>query len=269
MDNKEKYVYLENYKLIKNEIEKEVSRALKENEFKIYIQPKIDTKKETLVGAESLIRWNRYHKEMIRPDEFIPLLEEFGIITKLDYYVLEEVCKMQRKYIEKGIRIPISINESKRHLSNKDYVEELMKIVKFYNIPTSLLELEMTESAVVENVQMAKNTEQKLHQLGFIVSMDDFGTGYSSFSMLKDINIDILKIDKSFFQEIIENERGKIIIESIIQMTKKLGIKTVAEGIETKEQVEYLKQIECDMIQGYYYAPPIYQKEFEQKWLKI
>ena len=131
-----------------------------------------------------------------------------------------------------------------------------------------MIELEMTETTVVNNVELAREAEKNVHKLGFRVSMDDFGTGYSSFSMLKNINIDILKMDKSFFDDILESKRGKIIIESIIDMSHKLNIKVVAEGIETKEQVEYLKSAGCDMIQGYIYEKPIPVIEFEEKYLK-
>ena len=125
----------------------------------------------------------------------------------------------------------------------------------------------MTETTVVHNVELAKEAERNVHKLGFIVSMDDFGTGYSSFSMLKNINIDVLKMDKSFFDDVLESRRGKIIIEAVIEMAHKLGIKVVAEGIERKEQVDYLKRIDCDMIQGYYFEKTIKLEEFEEKYV--
>ena len=125
----------------------------------------------------------------------------------------------------------------------------------------------MTETTIVHNVELAKEAERNVHKLGFIVSMDDFGTGYSSFSMLKNINIDVLKMDKSFFDDVLESRRGKIIIEAIIEMAHKLGIKVVAEGIETKEQIDYLKRINCDMVQGYYFEKPIAIEEFATKYV--
>lgn len=262
-----RYVLNKNYYIIQQEVEREVIRAIRKKEFQLYLQPKVDTQREQLAGAEVLIRWKRHFKEMVKPDEFIPILEEYGAITKLDEYVFHEMCKLQKKWIKQGIFLPLSINESRRHLRNENHIEQLLQEVTNYSIPTHLIELEMAESAVVEDILQAKRAQQKAHQLGFIVAMDDFGVGYSSFSMLKNIPIDILKIDKTFFGQITQNERGKVIIESIVQMAKKLNSKTVAEGIETKEQVEYLKKIGCDYIQGYYYSAPIKIEEFEQKWL--
>ena len=160
------------------------------------------------------------------------------------------------------------MNESRLHLYNENHINELIDLVNKYNVQPNTIELEMTETTVVHNVELAKEAEKNVHKLGFIVSMDDFGTGYSSFSMLKNINIDVLKMDKSFFDDVLESRRGKIIIEAIIEMAHKLEIQVVAEGIETKEQVDYLKRINCDMIQGYYFEKPITIEELAMKYIK-
>lgn len=255
-------------KIVKKMLEKDFEKGIENKEFKIFLQPKFDTKTEQIVGAEALIRREK-DGELIMPNSFISEYEKTGIITKLDMFVFESICEKIKEWKEKGYKIfPISINESRKVLYNKNHVNELEKIVKRYEINPKLIELELTETAVVKDIESAKEAERKVHSLGFVVSMDDFGVGYSSFYMLKNIKIDILKIDKSFSDEVIEDKRGRIILESIIDMAKKLAIKTVAEGIETKEQVEYLKQIGCDMIQGYYFEKPIPIEEFEKKYVK-
>lgn len=252
----------------KTKIKKDFEEGLKKNEFKIFMQPKFDIKTEKIVGAEALIRREKNNR-LIMPNEFIKEYEEIGIITKLDMFVLESICKKLKKWKEKEYNlIPISINESRKVLYDKNHINDLKNMIDKYNINPNLIELELTETAVVEDIEKAKQAEKDVHKLGFIVSMDDFGVGYSSFYMLKNINIDILKIDKTFSDEVLEDNRGKIIIETIIEMAKKLKIKTVAEGIEKKEQIEYLRKIGCDMVQGYYYEKPINIKEFEEKYLK-
>lgn len=246
-------------------IEKRLQEGIKNNEFLIYLQPKFYAKTGKLAGAEALVRWKR-NNEILMPNVFIPVFEEYKLITKLDMYVFEQACKLLKKWSKHAV--PISINESRQHLYNKNHINELKEIINKYNVSPHSIELEMTETTVVNNVELAKRAEENVHKLGFIVSMDDFGVGYSSFSMLKNINIDVLKIDKSFFDDILESNRGRIIIESIIDMCKKLNITTVAEGIETLAQVEYLKRIDCDMIQGYVFAKPMGIEEFEGKYIK-
>lgn len=245
-----------------------LQEGIKNEEFLIYLQPKFYTKNQELAGAEALIRWKQ-NDRIVMPNVFIPLLEKYELITTLDTYVFEETCKFLNKWETNHYKIvPISINESRQHLYNENHVQELIQGINKYNVSPNWIELEMTETTVVHNIALAKQAEQNVHKVGFIVSMDDFGTGYSSFSMLKNINIDILKIDKSFFDDILESKRGKIIVESIINMAHRLNTKVVAEGIETNEQVQYLKSIECDMIQGYIYEKPIPVSEFEKKYLK-
>lgn len=254
-------------KIDKKEIEQDFKEGIEHKEFQIYLQPKMDIHTEEIVGAEALIRREKNGKQIL-PNAFIPIYEETGIITKLDMFVFEEICKTMRKWKDKRFKlIPISVNESRRHLYRRNHVKDLEKMIKHYQVKAENIELEMTESAVVHDIEVAKEAERRVHELGFVVSMDDFGTGYSSFHMLREIKIDILKIDKKFSDEILEDERGKIILESIITMAKRLGIKTVAEGIETKEQVEYLRKIGCDIIQGYYFAKPMPIEKFEQIYL--
>lgn len=249
-------------------LEERLKKGIKNNEFVIYLQPKFYTKTEKLAGAEALVRWNR-DGELVMPNIFVPLFEKYELVTVLDTYVLENICRLQQQWRKQGYNIvPISVNESRLHLYNENHINDLIDLVNKYNVQPNTIELEMTETTVVHNVELAKEAERNVHKLGFIVSMDDFGTGYSSFSMLKNINIDVLKMDKSFFDDVLESRRGKIIIEAIIEMSHKLNMKVVAEGIEIKEQVEYLKNIKCDMIQGYYFERPIKVEEFEEKYMK-
>ena len=253
----------------RNILEKRLKEGIANNKFVIYLQPKFYTKTEELAGAEALVRWNR-DGDVVMPNIFVPLLEKYELITELDTYVLESMCKLQQNWEKKGYNIfPISVNESRLHLYNKNHINDLIDFVNKYSIKPNTIELEMTETSVVNNVELAKEAERNVHKLGFTVSMDDFGTGYSSFSMLKNINIDVLKMDKSFFDDIVESSRGKIIIEAIIEMSHKLGIEAVAEGIENKEQVDYLKRINCDMIQGYYFEKPISIEKFEEKYKNV
>lgn len=248
-------------------LKKDFKEGIAKNEFKIFLQPKFELKTEKIVGAEALIRREKEGK-LIFPNTFIPEYEKTGLITKLDMFVFESICKKLKEWKEKEYSLyPIAINESRRQLYNDNHMKELEETIKKYKVNPNLIELELTETVVVENIKKAKEAEKKVHSLGFVVSMDDFGVGYSSFYMLKNINIDVLKIDKSFSDEVIESKRGRIILEAIIDMAKKLEIKTVAEGIETKEQIEYLKQIGCNMVQGYYYEKPMPIEKFEQKYL--
>lgn len=249
-------------------LEDRLNKGIKNNEFVIYLQPKFYTNTGKIAGAEALIRWYR-DGELVMPNIFIPILEKYELVTELDTYVLENICGLQQQWKKQGYNIvPISVNESRLHLYNENHINDLLDLVNKYNVQPNTIELEMTETTVVNNVELAKEAERNVHKLGFIVSMDDFGTGYSSFSMLKNINIDVLKMDKSFFDDVLESRRGKIIIEAVIEMSHKLNIKVVAEGIETKEQVEYLKNIKCDMIQGYYFEKPMTIEKFEEKYMK-
>lgn len=253
---------------IKRKVEEDFEQAIKNNEFKIYMQPKFNIRTEEIVGAEALIRRVKQEKIII-PNRFIPIYEKTGIITKLDMFVFESMCKKLNEWENKGYKIfPIAVNESRRHLYNKNHINDLLDVINKYNVNPNMIELELTETTVVENIEIAKEAERRVHKYGFKVSMDDFGVGYSSFYMLKNINIDVLKIDKSFSDEVLESKRGRIILETIIEMARKLNIKTVAEGIETKEQLEYLRNIACDMVQGYYFEKPIPIEIYEQKYLK-
>ncbi len=241
-------------------------KALEKHEFKVFLQPKFDTKTERIVGCEALVR--RIHEgKIFMPDSFIPLYEEKGLITKLDYFVFESVCQILQNWKLKNTLLPISVNESFLNLSNEYHAGELMELVKYYDISPRFIEIEVTESAVIKDIEIAKKAHSRIHELGFMTSMDDFGVAYSSFSMLKLIPIDVLKIDKSFLDDLLKHRRYQIILESIVDMAHKLRIKTVIEGVESKQEVEYLKEIGVDILQGYYFSKPLSVSEFEQIYL--
>lgn len=249
----------------RNEIENDMRRALNNGEFQVYLQPQFDINNEKVAGAEALIRWNHPDKGRMRPDEFIPVFESNGFITEIDEYVLETVCSALDKWRKKGYEIfPISVNQSRLHLYQTDYTARLTSTINRYNVPAAMIELEMTESIAFENQELLKKITSELHKIGFTLSMDDFGSGYSSLNVLKDLPFNVLKLDKGFFEESSDTDRGRNIIKSVIEMAKDLGMKTISEGIEEYRQVEFLKQAGCDMIQGYYYGRPVSLADFER-----
>jgi len=254
--------------LREKEIEESMERALSDNEFMVFYQPKYDIIKEKIVGAEALVRWNSKTSGFLLPDDFIPIFEKNDFIIELDFYVLEEACKMIRFWIDHKFEVvPISVNQSRNHLRINDYIYRLNTLMKKYQIPKTLIELELTESTFLELNNAAK-VMNDMKELGFLVSMDDFGSGYSSLNMLNQISIDTLKIDKCFLNEKVISERTKIIIDQIVEMADRLKMEVICEGVETIEQVEFLKSIGCNYAQGYYYAKPMPVEEFRLKYEK-
>ncbi|MBU3188226.1 EAL domain-containing protein [Clostridium bowmanii] len=244
--------------IMESSIENEMHEALKNGDFKVFLQPKYDFKSEKIAGAEALIRWQHPQKWIVMPDNFIPLFEKNGFVTKIDMYVFEEICKLQKEWALEGLKpLVVSINQSRLHLNNPAYVDTLKSIFDKYNIQPEVIELELTESVFSNNIDIVLDVTRRLHNIGFRISIDDFGSGYSSLNVLKDIFIDVIKLDREFLKDTLNTARGKIIIKSIIAMSKELEIETVAEGVETKDHVEFLREIGCDLAQGYYYAKPM------------
>ena len=245
-------------------LEGEMEDALMKKEFAIYLQPKFYTDGTGVGGAEALVRWISPIRGKISPGDFIPLFEKNGYIIKLDDYMLEEVCKKQRKWLSEGKKLlPISVNVSRAHLKQQDLVEDIIAIVDRYDLPHSCIELELTESAFFDDKEILVQTIKKMQAAGFTVSMDDFGTGYSSLNSLKDLPLDVIKLDAEFFKEAMDPKRGQTIVKNTIEMAKNLNMKIVAEGIEKESQVTFLNEIGCDLIQGFYFAKPMTLKEFE------
>ncbi len=252
--------------LRETEIQNKMEAALINEEFKVYLQPKYSLGTEKIVGAEALVRWQESGGRLIPPGEFIPLFERNGFVTKLDMYMFEHVCAMIKRRISAGQRVAtVSVNFSRLHLLNDKFAETLLEITSRYGIPRKHIEIELTESVIFDNEELLKKLLNDLHDVGFTLSMDDFGSGYSSLGLLKNLPVDVVKIDRSFFTDDMNNKRATAVIESVMLMTKKLGIQTVAEGVETKEHVNFLKEVGCDIVQGYYYAKPMPMDEFEKE----
>lgn len=243
----------------------DVKAAIENREFMVYMQPKCNMRTGKVIGAEALIRWKHPEKGMISPGEFIPVLEKNNFIFYLDMYIWEEVCKFIRRWLDSGRKIvPISVNVSRVDIFDKNLCEILKNLLEKYHLSPSLLELEITESAYTQNTSHIISIVKKLREKGFIVSMDDFGSGYSSLNMLKDVDVDILKIDMKFLDMTKQTaKRGSDILESVLQMAKWMNLKVIAEGIENTEQVDFLLRIGCEYGQGYYFYRPMDIQNFE------
>lgn len=245
------------------EITQSMNRALANHEFCVYYQPKHCLDDERIIGAEALVRWNSPEKGMISPGEFIPLFEENGFIMKLDEYVWEETCRFIKHGMDAGLSMmPISVNISRVNLFNPELCQVLSALVEKYQVPYDMLELEFTESAYTEAPQLMLQTMSTLQEMGFKVEMDDFGSGYSSLNMLKDVPVDVLKIDLHFMAKTANTEKAAAIMTAIVRMAKWLGISSIVEGVETEEQISFLKRIGCTMVQGYYFAKPMCEEDF-------
>lgn len=252
-----------------NEIEDVMEKALEQGEYVVYYQPKFSLETGRLVGAEALVRWNSPTKGMVSPGVFIPLFEKNGFIVKLDFYVYEEVCKFIRSLLDQGYEVvPISVNVSRVHIETTDFVEKLVNVVDKYHIPYEFFELEMTESAYGAENENVIQVVNQLKAYGFPLSMDDFGSGYSSLNLLKNMPIDVLKIDKEFLGETETSKRSREIIRMIVEMSKAIDIRTICEGVETDQQAEFLKNIGCDMVQGFLYARPMPEESYLEELQK-
>ena len=236
-------------------IENNMVSAILERQFQMYLQPKYSIEKNEIIGAEALVRWRHPERGMIYPDQFIPVIEENGFIRKVDYYIWEEACRFIRQCIDEGLSAcPISVNVSRAHLQDDEVFRTLEDIIERTGIPRQLLELEITET--VDNKQVSRKAYQ-LKEEGYKLLMDDFGSGYSSLNILLETPFDLIKLDKKFMENMILSDKGRLILEQVVAMANKLGLELLAEGVETKEQVDLLRNIGCDQVQGYYYAKPM------------
>ena len=249
--------------IAEKDLERRMESALENGEFKAYFQPKYEVSTGEIVGAEALVRWDSPESGFMSPGKFIPLFEQNGFIINLDQYVFETVCKNMREWLDNGVKVvPVSINVSRLQFYRIDFVKRYAKIKEKYDIPDGLLELEFTESMVFENLDILRKIVQSLKKVGFSCSVDDFGSGYSSLNILKNLPMDTLKLDKVFFDDSENLSRDKALISSVINMSRALNMKTVAEGIESWAQVAFLKEIGCDIIQGYVFSEPIPHDRF-------
>lgn len=242
----------------------EFHESIEKNEFKVYYQPKVNTETNDLCGAEALVRWIKDDR-VIPPAEFIPVLENEGVVTEIDFYVFEAVCRDIADWRQKGITpVTISSNFSKLHLANLDFADSILSIVKKYEIPHNLIEIELTESSGYSNYDALTHFVERMNIENINTSIDDFGTGYSSLSMLKDINVDVVKIDKSFLgkDDPIDTVREKM-LGNVIRMIRDLDRTVICEGIETENQLNFLKKADCGVVQGYFFDKPLPHDEFE------
>lgn len=243
-------------------IEENMQGALLSNQFVMFLQPKYSISTNRIIGAEALARWIHPEKGMISPAEFIPVFEENGFILKLDQIIWDSACRKLRDWIDRGIQpVPVSVNISREYIHTFDVVGYLLELVKKYDVPIKLLELEITETTDAQGVS---DVVQKMKDAGFTMLMDDFGSGYSSLNMLKTTQFDVLKIDRGFLSKFMESGRGRKIISHTISMSRDIGLDIIAEGVETKEQAQFLSDCGCDSAQGFYYSKPVSQEEFDK-----
>ncbi|MGG7622121.1 putative bifunctional diguanylate cyclase/phosphodiesterase [Bacillus coreaensis] len=244
-------------------MESDLKKALVREEFILNYQPRVDTYTGEIKGAEALIRWNHPIWGVISPMEFIPLAEESGLIDEMSVWILQKVCSLLIKWEGTGVkRVPISINLSAKTLKRADFIPIVLKYLQKYQVSPSLLEIEITENSMLEMDASVFSNIDSLKDLGISISIDDFGTGFTSISHLKKLKVQFLKIDKSFIKNIIENEEDSIIVECIHLLAKGFNLKVVAEGVETIEQWEMLKKMNCHFIQGYLFSKPLEEKQF-------
>lgn len=241
-------------------IEENMQAAISERQFMMYLQPKYSITKNEIIGAEALVRWHHPERGMIFPNQFIPVIEENGFIRKVDYYIWAEACRFIRKCEDAEIMTcPVSVNVSRVHLRDDECIKVLSDMIKSNGIPKHLLELEITETADDQQVSLKA---LQLKEEGFTLLMDDFGSGYSSLNILLETPFDVIKLDKKFMENMMVSGKGRLILEQVVSMADKLDLGLLAEGVETKDQIELLQSIGCDQVQGYYYAKPMPEEEF-------
>ncbi len=249
--------------LAEREIVGMMAAALQEKQFVVYYQPQYSHSTGRLLGAEALVRWMNPEKGLISPATFIPIFEKTGFIVNLDLYVFEEVCRFLWECLDKKLPVvAISTNFSRYDIYTKDFLEKLEKIRTKYDIPVRLVHIEITESVMVGDDRHALEIIQRIHDAGYIVEMDDFGSGYSSLNVLKDLPLDVIKLDMLFLENDTKANRGGTILTSVVRMAKWLELPIIAEGVESIEQADFLRSIGCDYIQGYLYSKPIPKEEY-------
>lgn len=241
-------------------IEENMENAIAENQFMMYLQPKYSITRNKIIGAEALVRWRHPTRGMIYPDQFIPIIEENGFIKKVDYYIWEKACLFIKKCQDAGIHsCPVSVNVSRIHLRDNECIGVLSGLIEKNGISRKLLELEITETA--DSQQVSKKA-LALREEGFTLLMDDFGSGYSSLNILLETPFDVIKLDRKFIENMMVSDKGRLILEQVVSMSDKLGLGLLAEGVETREQIDLLQKIGCDQVQGYYYAKPMPEEDF-------
>lgn len=247
-----------------NELEAAGTAALAKGEFTFFLQPKVSIQNGfQIIGAEVLARWNHSASGWVSPAEFIPLFESNGFVVELDRYIFEQACSWYVRWrAEGGPPLRLAVNVSRQGLLHEDFIDHYTAVKEKYKIPNRVLELEFTESMVLEDYRLFHDKVEELQRRGFVCSIDDFGSGYSSLNVLKNLPIDVLKLDILFFQNSLDERRERTVVANLVNMAKQLNIKVVAEGVESHKQVEFLRQTRCDVIQGYVFSKPLPKREF-------
>jgi diguanylate cyclase (GGDEF)-like protein len=246
------------------ELENRLRRALDRKEFEVYYQPKVETSGDKIIGMEALTRWHHPEMGLVSPAEFIPLAEETGLILSIGEWALKTACLQSRQWQDKGFQLSVSVNLSARQFQQENLSETVIRILRETNFDARFLELEVTESSIMNNPDYAVKTLGELKEKGIKISIDDFGTGYSSLGYLKNLPIDILKIDKSFIRDITTNADDAALVMAIVTLSHNLRLKVIAEGVETEEQLRFLRLLRCDAWQGYLFSKPVPAADFEK-----
>lgn len=251
-------------------IETALRKALENNELEMYYQPQIDIRTNDLVGVEALIRWNSQDGGVISPADFLPVAEETGLMESIGDWVIDDCLSQLAQWNSSGFRhFTLSINIAAKQFQREDFSESILARLENYAVDPGLVDLELTEGIIMENVDDAKEKIERLKSIGVLVSLDDFGTGYSSLAHLKRFNIDTIKIDRSFIDDIPGDNEGVVIVNAIIELAHSLGLRLIAEGVENKKQVNFIADKKCYVVQGYYYSKPISAAEFTKKYLDV
>ncbi len=239
--------------------------ALMNREFLVFMQPKYQLNTEKIVGAEALVRWVQRDGEVLSPVKFLPIFEKNGFIKQIDMFMFEEVCKIIRNWIKMGITpTKISVNFSRLHLTSSQFVKTLIDIIERYEVPKKYIELELTETVASENEEQLVRVLEEVHKYNLTMAIDDFGSGYSSLGILRKMNFDVIKLDRSFLWDYENEDRSKSIIKNMIELSRDLDSTIVAEGVEREEDVEFLRGIDCDVAQGFYFAKPMIHHDFTE-----
>ena len=243
----------------------EMEQALEDKKIVMYLQPMVDLHIYQIYSAEALVRWMHPVKGLLYPGRFISLFEKNGFIVELDMYILEELCRRLKIWIRKGIKpMPLSFNVSMHNLFNGEFVGKVMEIVNKYGIPANLIMLEVSEEAIAGNLELTQEIIDELKSEGFLISMDDFGKSSTSMNTLYQLHVDEVKMDRKFLLEMEKNERGQSILNSIVDTSKRFDINIVAEGVDNKAQAQLLRELGCDMMQGFVFSEPLPEREYEE-----
>jgi EAL domain-containing protein (putative c-di-GMP-specific phosphodiesterase class I) len=262
------YISEENIKMVVDyqEVVRDVEAAMERKELKAFYQPQYNALTNKIVSAEALVRWIQEDGTLVPPAAFIPAMERNEKINQVDWYMLNEVCAMLKSRIDSGKKVvPVSVNFSRWHIKEEDYIDRLCEMVDSYHIPHNLIEVEITESALVNEAEKIGRWIDGLRENGFSIALDDFGSGLSSLQFVKDMAIDILKIDKSLLNHNCEDDKERVVLESIFYFANRLKLTTVAEGVETDAQLGFLRTCDCKKIQGYIYSKPLPEDVFQKK----